>query len=77
MNIPDNAVPVKIGRRYFFAVYSEDESNLPNAKPTYRVYTADNTYFMHLAGWEFENARQKAIDSMPAPLKAALRMQGK
>lgn len=56
-----NAIPVKIGRKIYHAVLDSSASAQPNALPTYRVYTDDGTYFMHLAGWEFDNARAKAV----------------
>ena len=55
-----NSIPVKIGRHIYHAVLDSRASSLPNAKPSYRAYTDDGTYFMHLSGWEFENAREKA-----------------
>ena len=47
-------IAVKIGKSVYFAVFSEIESSFPNAMPTYRLYTKDGTYFMHMPKWQVE-----------------------
>jgi hypothetical protein len=46
----NKGIQIKVGRskKMYFAFYSENESSQPNSVPTYRVYTSDGTYFMHM-----------------------------
>lgn len=52
-------ITVKIGRRTGYAVYSSLESvhSTNDSNKTYRVYTQDGTYVMHVAGWQIDKMR--------------------